>query len=83
MLTYDYMHDFAATADVVIPGTTHQCQTTALDIAVKVPDQHRRLIPYFLPWWFHVDPQTFDVFVHLTTNRHAGVVLLRKAQDAA
>jgi hypothetical protein len=81
MLTYDYIHDFPASATVCIPGTTHRLQTAALHVDVKVPDRHGRLIPYFLGWWHQIDPASYDVQVHLMTNRHGGIILLTRAEQ--
>lgn len=77
MQTYDSITDFAETATIAIPGITHRLGTNLLQVHVKVRGRVS-LIDYYLPWWYEITPDTFDVVVHLSSNGHRGIILLTR-----
>ena len=78
MLTYDYIRDFSETATILIPGTEHRLETAALAIQVKMRGQSS-MIDYCLTHTFWVEPETYDVHIHLLSNRHrVRVILIRQ-----
>ena len=68
-----YTQWFSETAQIIIRGTEHKLSSDHLCVEVFVrtsrPGYHG-LVPYFLPWWYKIDPITRDVAIFLMTNRH-------------
>ena len=77
MQTYDYILDFADTASLRIPGTQHNLGTAAFTVHIKMRGRIG-LMDCWMPWWSAIDPDTFDVAIHLHSNRQRGLVLLMR-----
>jgi hypothetical protein len=74
-----YTQPFAEVHTITIPTHAHALGVTGFTIEVCLSScltSTLPLRPYPLPWWYAVAPNG-DVEVHLTSNWHSGVVILR------
>jgi hypothetical protein len=74
-----YTQPFAEVHTITIPSHVHGLGMTGFTVEVSLRSLlpgTRGLTPYPFPWWDAVAPNG-DVTVHLMSNRHSGVVILR------